>query len=136
MSTADEKGDFVKVPHQGVTDELWAEMVSYGKSGNLKAGDYKKLNLPFENKLHALPRNIRDRMCKGVEEFVYELLTEVFNAGDTAPIAVDAILKAGSYDLGPKAERVEDPGRWSEEMIRERASKMKVDKGPKGDFDD
>jgi fructose/tagatose bisphosphate aldolase len=132
----DEKGDFVKVSDQGVTDELWVEMVNYGKSKNLKAGDYKKLNLPFENKLHALPRNIRERMCKGVEEFVYELLTGVFHAGDTAPIAVDAILKAGSYDLGPKTERIEDPGLWSEEKIRERASKMETDKGPKGDFDD
>jgi fructose-bisphosphate aldolase, class II len=132
----DDKGDFVKVSDKGVSDELWAEMVEYGKSRNLKAGDYKKLNLPFENKLHALPRRIRDRMCKDVEDFVYGLLTEVFNAADTAPIAVDAILKAGSYDLGAKAERVEDPGQWSEEKIRERASKIVTDKGPKGNFDD
>jgi fructose-bisphosphate aldolase, class II len=132
----DENGDFIKVSDQGVPDAIWAEMVSYGKSKNLKAGDYKKLNLPFENKLHALPRPIRDRMCEGVETFVHELLTKVFNAGDTAPIAMEAIAKAGSYDLGPKAERIEDPGLWTEELITERASKMDVDKGPKGDFDD
>ena len=132
----DEQGDFVKVPDQGVTDDIWAEMVNYGKSKNFKAGDYKKLNLPFENKLHALPRNIRERMCKGVEDFVYELLTQVFNAGDTAPIAMDAITEAGSYDLGPKGGRIEESAQWSEERIREKASKMDVDKGPKGDFDD
>jgi len=132
----DEKGEFIKVSDQGVTDELWAEMVAYAKSKNLKAGDYKKLNLPFENKLLSLPRQIRERMCKGVEDFVYELLVDVFNAKDTADIAVDAILKAGSYDLGPKAERLEDPGRWTEEKIRKRASKLKGDKGPEGDFDD
>jgi fructose-bisphosphate aldolase class II len=132
----DENGEFVKVSDQGVTDELWAEMVGYGKSKSLKAGDYKKLNLPFENKLLSLPRETRDRMCKGVEEFVYELLTDVFNARDTAPLAIDAILKAGSYDLGPKAERVEDPARWTEATIREMASKLKGDKGLKGNFDD
>jgi fructose-bisphosphate aldolase, class II len=132
----DENGEFVKLSDQGVTDELWAEMVAYAKSKNLKAGDYKKLNLPFENKLLSLPREIKDRMCKRVEEFVYELLVDVFNAGDTATLAVEAILKAGSYDLGPKAERLEDPGRWTEEKIRQRASKLKGDKGPEGDFDD
>ena len=132
----DEKGDFVKVSDKGVTDELWAEMVEYGKSRNLKAGDYKKLNLPFENKLLSQPKEIRERMCKDVEEFAYGLLTEVFNAADTAPLAVDAVLKAGSHDLGPKAERIEDPLLWSEEKIRERAAGIKTDKGPKGDFDD
>lgn len=132
----DEKGEFVKVPDQGVTDELWAEMVAYAKSKNLKAGDYKKLNLPFENKLLGLPKAVRERMAKGVEDFVYDLLTKVFNAQDTAPLAVEAILRAGSYDLGPKAERIEDPAEWTEAKIKERASRMKGDKGPKGDFDD
>jgi len=132
----DEQGEFVKVPHQGVTDELWAEMTAFAKSKNLKAGDYKKLNLPFENKLLGLPKAVRERMAKGVEDFVYELLTKVFNAQDTAPLAVEAILKAGSYDLGPKAERIENPEDWTEAKIKERASRMKGDKGPKGNFDD
>ena len=132
----DENGEFVKVSDHGATDEIWAEMVTYAKSKNLKAGDYKKLNLPFENKLLSLPREIRERMCKGVEDFVYELLTDVFNAKDTAPLAIEAILKAGSYDLGSKAERIEDPARWSETKIKEKASGLKGEKGPKGNFED
>ncbi len=132
----DEKGEFVKVSDQGMTDEVWAEMVAHAKSKNLKAGDYKKLNLPFENRLLGLPRAIRERMAKGVEEFVYELLTKVFNAQDTAPLAIEAILKAGSYDLGPKGERIENPATWTEQKIKERASTLQGDKGPKGNFDD
>ncbi len=132
----DEKGEFVKVANQGMTDELWAEMVAIAKSKSLKAGDYKKLNLPFENKLFGLPREIRERMAKGVEDFVYELLTKVFNAQDTAPLAIEAILKAGSYDLGPKAQRIENPADWTEQKIKERAAKIHGDKGPKGSFDD
>ncbi len=132
----DEKGEFVKVSGQGVTDEMWAEMVAYAKSKNLKAGDYKKLNLPFENKLLGLPREIRERMAKGVEDFVYELLTKVFNAQDTAPLGIEAILRAGSYDIGPKAERIENPAEWTEQKIKERASKLHGEKGPKGNFDD
>ena len=132
----DENGEFVKMSDQGITDVLWAEMVAYAKSKELKAGNYKKLNLPFENKFFGLPGEIRERMAKGVEDFVYELLTDVFNAQGTASLAVDAILSAGSYDLGPKTGRMEDPGEWNEEKIKEKATKIGTDKGPKGDFDD
>lgn len=132
----DENGEFVKMPDQGVTEELWAEMVNYAKQNGWKGGNYKKLNLPFENKLHAQPAEVRERMAKGVEDFVYELLTNVFNAADTAPLAIEAILEAGSYDLGPKVGRLEDPAEWTEEKIREKAKSLSSDKGPKGDFDD
>jgi fructose-bisphosphate aldolase class II len=132
----DENGEFIKLSDHGVTDELWAEMVTYAKSKGLKAGDYKKLNLPFENKLLSMPWEIRDRMCKGVEDFVYGILTDVFNGKDTAPIAIDTILKAGTFDVGPKTERSEDPGQWTREKIKEKASKLHVQKGPKGNFED
>ncbi len=132
----DENGEFVKVPEKGFTDALWVEILEYAKSKNIKSGDYKKLNLHFENKLLGLPREIRERMCKGVEDFVYELLSEVFNARDTAPLAIEAILSAGSYDLGPKVHRIEDPTDWTESKLKERAARIEVDKGPEGDFDD
>ncbi|MDY6970983.1 MAG: class II fructose-bisphosphate aldolase [Thermodesulfobacteriota bacterium] len=132
----DDGGEFVKVPTLGMTDELWAEMVAFAKEKGLKGGNYKKLNLPFENKLLGLPRDIRDRMNKGVEDFVYELLVNVFNAGDTAPLAIEAILKAGSYDLGPKGTRIEEPAEWTESKIRERGARIAREKGPAGDFDD
>jgi fructose/tagatose bisphosphate aldolase len=132
----DENKDFVKLPQLGVTEEMWTEMKSFAQSKSLKAGDYKKLNLPFENKLMGLPREIRERMAKGVEDFTYELLTRVFNAGDTAPLAIETILRAGSYDVGPKAERIESPAEWTEAKIKEKAARLKRDKGPKGNFED
>jgi fructose-bisphosphate aldolase, class II len=132
----DENGDFVKMPDKGVNEGLWAEMVAYASSNGLKGGNYKKLNLPFENKLLALPHDIRERMIQGVEEFVYRLLMDVFNAGDTAPLAVEAILEAGSYDLGPKTGRIENPAAWTTEKIHERAASMSSKKGPEGKFDD
>lgn len=132
----EENGEFVKMADEGVTEGLWAEMVEYAKKNGLKGGNYKKLNLPFENKMQRLPRDVRERMAKGVESFVYELLMDVFNAGDTAPLAIEAILKADSYDLVPKGSRVEDPARWTESLIHERASKLNVEKGAAGDFDD
>ena len=132
----DAEGEFAKVSGEGVTDQLWSEMVEYAKSQGLKGGNYKKLNLPFENKLLGLSREIRERMEKGVEGFVYEMLTKVFNAQDTAPLGIEAIVKTGSHDLGPKTTRSEDPAEWTESKIRERAAALKSDKGQAGDFED
>ncbi|HBF42897.1 MAG TPA: ketose-bisphosphate aldolase [Desulfobacteraceae bacterium] len=132
----DEKGEFLKMPDKGVTEGLWADIVAYADEMGLKGGNYKKLNLPFENRLHRLPRDIRERMAKGVEDFVYGLLIDVFNSQDTAPLAIDAILKAGSYDMGTKGSRIEDPAEWTDTKIRERAAGLNVDKGRAGDFDD
>lgn len=132
----DDNGEFIKVNDNGVSESLWNEMVEYAKSKDIKGGNYKKLNLPFENKLLGQSKEYRDRMAKGVEDFVYNLLSNVFNAQDSAPLAIEAILDAESFALGPKAERIDDPADWTEEKIRERASKMAADKGPEGDFDD
>ena len=132
----DEDGQFVKVSSDGMADSLWNEMVEYARSKELKGGNYKKLNLPFENKILGQPKEIRDRMSKGVEDFVYDLLVNVFNAKDTAPLGISAILEAGSYDPGPKAERIDDPSDWTVEKIKERAAGLSSDKGPEGDFDD
>src|SRR5512136_3079660 len=98
----DANGNFIKRQGEGVTEELWAEMVAFAESKGWKKGDYKSLNLPFENKLLAQPKAVRDRMAKRVEDFAYKMMTEVFNARDTAPLALEAILKAGSFDVGPK----------------------------------
>jgi len=132
----DANGNFNKVKGEGVTEEMWVEIVAYAQSKNWKKGDYKNLNLPFENKLLAQPKEIRDRMAKKVEDFAYKMMTEVFNSQDTAPLVIEAILKAGSYDLGPKVTRIEDPAEWTESKITERASRLGSNKGPAGKFDD
>jgi len=132
----DDNGEFFKIQGEGLSESLWNEMLVYAKSKGLKAGDYKKLNLPFENKMLGQSREIRERMIKRVEDFIYDLLTNVFNAQNTAPLAIDAILSAGSFNMGPKAQRIEDIAEWTEEKIRERALKISGKKGPEGSFDD
>ena len=132
----DDQGNFIKVKDQGVSETLWHEMVAYAQEQGWQAGNYKKLNLPFENKLLGQKNEIRLRMAKRVENFIYNMLVNVLNAENTASLAVAAILEAGSYDAGPKAERIEDPARWTTEQIIERAAAIQSDKGPEGDFDD
>ena len=132
----DDHGNFIKLKDAGITEELWSEMVAYADAHQLKKGDYKKLNLPFENKILGQARAIRDRMAEGVAEFVFDLLTNVFNAADTAPLAIEAILENGSYDPGPKVEQIENPAEWTPEKIRQKAKALDSDKGPEGDFED
>jgi fructose-bisphosphate aldolase class II len=132
----DKDGNFIKVQDQGVTEEMWQEMTDYAESKGLKGGNYKKLNLPFENKLMGQPKAVRERMINRVEEFAYNMLVNVFNAKDTAPLAINAILEAGTYDPGPKASRIENPDEWTPDRIVQRAETLVSDKGPKGDFDD
>ena len=132
----DEGGNFTKVPGEGMSEEIWAEMVAYAESKGWKKGDYKNLNLPFENKLLAQPAAIRERMARRVEEFVYKMMTDVLNSADTAELGIEALLKAGSYDVGPKGSPMEEPAQWTEELIRERAKGLAPDKGPAGNFED
>jgi len=132
----DGNGNFIKVVGEGMTEELWAEMVAHAESKGWKKGDYKNLNLPFENKLLAQPEAVRERMARRVEDFAYKMFTEVFNAAGTAPLAIEAILKAGSHDVGCRAGRIEDPASWTEAQIIERAKSIGGDKGPAGNFDD
>ena len=131
-----EDGSFIKVSGEGMCDDLWAEIVAYADAKGYKPGDYKNLNLPFENRLLSQPREIRERMVRRVEDFAYKMMTDVFNAQDTAPLGIEAILKAGSCDLGPKASRIEDSAEWTVEKILAKAASLTTDKGPAGNFDD
>jgi len=132
----DDNGNFKKVKDAGVTEQMWSEMTAYADEQGYKGGNYKKLNLPFENKLLGQPQPVRERMIKRVEDFVYNMLVNVFNAENSASLAVEAILDTGSYAAGPKAKRIEDPQKWTPELIRKRAAEIGSDKGPAGDFED
>ncbi|HFQ81776.1 MAG TPA: ketose-bisphosphate aldolase [Desulfobacterales bacterium] len=132
----DDNDNFIKVKGEGVKEEMWAEMLAYAGRQGWKGGNFKKLNLPFEPKLMGQPREVRERMVQRVEDFVYTLLTGVFNAGDSAPLAIAEILKAGSYDLGSKSGRIADISEWTEEKIRARAAELVINDSPAGDFDD
>ena len=132
----DNDGNFIKVENEGVSEAMWQEMLAHANENGLKGGNFKKLNRPFESKLLSQPRDIRDRMAKRVEDFIYNMLTNVLNSGDTAPMIINAICENGTHDPGPKASRIEDPAQWTPEKITERAATIESDKGPEGDFDD
>jgi len=132
----DKDKNFSKVGNLGVSEETWQEMLTYANAKNIKGGDFKKLNLPFENRLLAQPKEIQDRMIKGIEDFVYNMLVNVFSAENTSDIIKELILKTGSYDAGDKAKKIEDKENWTKEKIITKASTISTNKGSYGDFDD
>ncbi|BBO80616.1 ketose-bisphosphate aldolase [Desulfosarcina ovata subsp. sediminis] len=132
----DADGNFIKVKDEGVTEAMWEKMVAFASSKGWKGGNYKKLNLPFENKLLGLPITIRERMENRVESFIYNLIANVFNATDTADLAIGTILETNGFDPGPKSRRTEDPSNWTPEKIVQRATSIEGNESPEGDFDD
>jgi len=64
------------------------------------------------------------------------MMTNVLNTGNTANLAIDAVLEAGSFDAGTKAQRLDDPSDWTPGKIAERAAAGQQNPGAKGDFDD
>lgn len=132
----DGNGQFIKVKDEGVTESMWVQMKAYAEEKKWKVGDYKKLNLPFENKLLGLPKDIRERMAARVESFVYNMLVNVFNAQGTADIATELICEVGDHNPGPKVERIEDPAEWTKEKMVQKAKSLSSYKGAEGNFDD
>jgi fructose-bisphosphate aldolase class II len=132
----DPDDNFIKVRGEGVTEKMWEEMTAYAESKGLKKGDFKKLNLPFENKLLGQPKEIKERMIQRVEAFAYNMMVNVFNSNDTATHAIEMILKAGSYDPGSKVTRIENPDEWTSEMIIKRAASLKTGAKTGAHYDD
>ncbi|SKA96567.1 Fructose/tagatose bisphosphate aldolase [Paucidesulfovibrio gracilis DSM 16080] len=131
-----EDGRFAKLEGRGLSEELYAEIQAHADEHDIQGGNWKKLNLPFERRMLGQTADVRERMAQAVEDFVYDLLINVFNAKGTASLAMDMILEKNSHDMGVKADAFEDRAEWTEEKYRARADAMDVDKGPEGDFDD
>ncbi len=132
----DKDGNFIKVADEGVSEEVWEEMKQYAATNGLKGGNFKKLNLPFESRLLSQEAKVRERMTTRVETFIYNMMVNVLNSKDSAPLVFKAILEANGYDPGPNASQIENPNQWNKDQIIEKAKNIVSDKGPSGDFDD
>ena len=132
----DESGNFIKEPGKGVSQANWEKMCAFAAANDWQKGNFKKLNLPFENILTAQDAPVRERMVKNVENFVFTLLTDVFNATDTADLVKKQIFETQSHMAGFKAKKIEQKDEWTREQIIEKASHITMEKGPEGNFDD
>ena len=133
----DGDGNFIKLPDQGATAETWQALVDYANEHGFKGGNYKKLNKPMDNALKQQPAEAQQRMVKAVEQFVADLLENVFGATGSADEALDVILEAKSGTIPTPHEIIEDKAKWTEAHIREEGERLDAQQADvEGDFDD
>ena len=75
-------------------------------------------------------------MIQAVEDFVYMLITDVFNGHDTRDRLSRRFSRPGLTTWRPKAHRIEDPAEWTEEKIKKKGTSLASDKGPAGNYED
>lgn len=130
-------GGFVKDPATGMRDEDWKHLVDIAQKKGWKAGDYKKLNSEVDEYLKKLPQDVQNRMSKGVEDFIANLLENVFYCKDSADLALDVILESESYQVKQTAAQIEDKKVWTEDYIRKEGKRIfEHQHEVEGNFDD
>ncbi|MDR0654032.1 MAG: class II fructose-bisphosphate aldolase [Synergistaceae bacterium] len=126
-----DSGAYVKESGRGITDKLWDEIVAYadGKGMSRKSGDYKKLNLPFHEKILAEPDDIIGRIVDEISEWGKRFI-RAFGGEGTAEKVIEAACRRTDHNSSP------------ERVIRNPRSKFGPDaapnkgKGTEGNFDD
>lgn len=112
------EGDtYVKETDRGISDKLWNEMVAYadGKGMSRKSGDYKKLNLPFHEKILAEPDHIVGRIVDEIADWgrrfikafggegTSEKLLEIMSRRPDHNAAPERVIRCPRSKYGPEA---------------------------------
>lgn len=126
-----EGGTYVKDSDRGITDALWNELVADAdaKGMSRKSGDYKKLNLPFHEKILAEPEPIVARIVDEIAEWGKRFI-RAFGAEGTAEKVLEVVSRRSDHNASP--ERVVRSPR----MKYGPAEAPNRAKGSEGDFDD
>lgn len=123
-------GSYIKENDRGITPELWQEIVDYAdrKGMSRKSGDYKKLNLPFHEKILAEPDHIVGRIVDEVADWGRRFI-KAFGGEGTSEKLLEIMSRRPDHNAAP------------ERVIRSPRSKYGPDQAPNrakttGDFDD
>ena len=97
-----EGGTYTKEADRGISTELWNEIVNAGDSKGMsrKSGDYKKLNLPFCDRILSEPQYIIDRT---VDEMQYwaERFIVAFGAEGSADAVAEVMCRRSDHNASP-----------------------------------
>lgn len=123
-------GTYVKESDRGISDKLWNEIVAAAdeKKMSRKSGDYKKLNLPFHDKILAEPEPIIARIVDEVSEWGKRFI-KAFGAEGMADKVLEVMSRRPDHNAAP------------ERAIRAPRSKFGPEQAPNraktsGNFDD
>jgi len=98
-----DSGSYVKEKDRGITEELWAEIVAYadGKGMSRKSGDYKKLNLPFHEKILAQPEPVIGRIVDEIAEWGKRFI-RAFGGEGTAEKVLEVLARRPDHNAAPE----------------------------------
>ena len=97
-----EGGTYTKDPDRGISVELWNEIVAAAdaKGMSRKSGDYKKLNLPFCDKILAEPKHIIDRILDEMQWWAERFIT-AFGAEGSADAVAAVMSRRPDHNASP-----------------------------------
>lgn len=97
-----EGGTYTKDPDRGISVELWNEIVAAAdaKGMSRKSGDYKKLNLPFCDKILAEPKHIIDRIVDEMQWWAERFIT-AFGAEGSADAVAEVMSRRPDHNASP-----------------------------------
>lgn len=98
-----EGGAYVKEVNRGITEQLWQEIVTYADAQGMsrKSGDYKKLNLPFHDKILAEPDHVVGRIVDEIAEWGKRFI-RAFGGEGTAEKVVEVMARRADQNASPE----------------------------------
>lgn len=102
-------GSYIKEKDRGIPEEMWDEMVSWcdGQGYSRKDGNYKKANLPFSDKIDALPQKRKDLILEETQWWA-ERFIKAFNAEGTAEIVRERMSARDNWNPLPEVKITAD----------------------------
>lgn len=106
-----EKGSYVKRPDRGIPSDLWDRMVKEADSRGWarNSGDYKKLNLPFNSEIMALPAEFRNRIVDETERWALRFF-DAFGSVGLGSKVIETIAARDDWNSTPERRIVAERG--------------------------
>ncbi|MCE5202352.1 MAG: class II fructose-bisphosphate aldolase [Synergistaceae bacterium] len=97
-----EGGAYTKEADRGISTELWNEIVAAAdeKGMSRKSGDYKKLNLPFCDRILAEPKPVIDRIIDEMEWWASRFIA-AFGAEGSADAVAEVMSRRPDHNATP-----------------------------------
>lgn len=126
------EGDsYVKEKDRGISESLWNEIVAWcdAKGMSRKSGDYKKINLPFHEKILAEPQPYLDRIVDEIADWGKRYI-RAFGAEGSADKVIEVMSRRPDHNCAPDRAIKNARSFYTAQTAPNR------DKGATGDFDD
>jgi hypothetical protein len=96
-------GSYIKESDRGISDTLWREIVAEADSKGMsrKSGDYKKLNLPFHEKILAEPDHITGRIVDEIADWGRRFM-KAFGSEGVAEKVLEAASRRPDHNSSPE----------------------------------